>query len=122
MSSDCANRTPDTARIKPKMVYASSREALRKSLTGISVDIQGTEKDEVSYQNSALFRSFSFFSNAHSFHVQPLTAATSPARLSEESGGTTTVFTFSRPLFVILYSVLYRNTAFHPPLQSTISR
>ena len=35
------------------MVYASSRDALRKSLSGIHLDIQGTDKDEVSYETGA---------------------------------------------------------------------
>lgn len=41
--------SPDTAPVKSKMVYASSKDALRKSLTGISADIQGTDSSEVDY-------------------------------------------------------------------------
>ncbi|KAF9107291.1 cofilin [Mortierella sp. AM989] len=41
--------TPDTAKIKEKMLYASSKDALRKSLTGVNVEIQGTDKDEINY-------------------------------------------------------------------------
>ncbi|CED85064.1 actin depolymerizing factor [Phaffia rhodozyma] len=40
--------TPDGAKIKPKMVYAASKDALRKSLVGIHTEIQGTDFDEVS--------------------------------------------------------------------------
>ncbi|KAL7414455.1 hypothetical protein BDY24DRAFT_385243 [Mrakia frigida] len=40
--------TPDGAKIRPKMVYAASKDALRKSLVGISTEIQGTDFDEVS--------------------------------------------------------------------------
>jgi len=40
---------PDTARIKSKMIYAASKDALRKSLTGIAAEIQGTDFDEVEY-------------------------------------------------------------------------
>jgi cofilin len=41
---------PDTAPIKAKMLYASSKDALRRSLNGISADIQGTDFSEVSYE------------------------------------------------------------------------
>ncbi|CDR41392.1 CYFA0S07e01530g1_1 [Cyberlindnera fabianii] len=42
--------SPDTAPIKSKMVYASSKDALRRSLNGVSTDIQGTDFSEVSYE------------------------------------------------------------------------
>jgi len=42
--------SPDTARIKEKMVYAASKDALRKSLDGIASEIQGTDSSEVSYE------------------------------------------------------------------------
>lgn len=42
--------SPDTAPIKSKMVYASSKDALRKSLNGVAADIQGTDFSEVSYE------------------------------------------------------------------------
>jgi hypothetical protein len=32
------------------MMYASSRDALRKALVGIQVEIQATEDDEVAYE------------------------------------------------------------------------
>ncbi|WEJ96953.1 cofilin [Yamadazyma tenuis] len=41
--------SPDTASIKDKMVYASSKDALRRSLNGVAADIQGTDFSEVSY-------------------------------------------------------------------------
>jgi len=41
--------SPDEAKIKNKMLYASSRDALRRSLDGIAVEIQGTEPDEVAH-------------------------------------------------------------------------
>lgn len=43
-------RSPDVARIKEKMVYASSKDALRKTLDGISSEIQGTDSSEVSLE------------------------------------------------------------------------
>jgi cofilin len=43
-------RSPDDAKIKHKMVYASSKDALRRSLVGIAAEIQGTAFDEVAYE------------------------------------------------------------------------
>ena len=43
-------RAPDDAPIKEKMVYASSKDALVKKLTGIDKLVQGTDFDEVSYE------------------------------------------------------------------------
>ena len=39
---------PDDAKIRQKMVYASSKDALRKALQGIAAEIQATEFDEIS--------------------------------------------------------------------------
>jgi len=44
------NWSPDDAKIKDKMVTASSRDALRRSLVGISTDIQATDFSEVAYE------------------------------------------------------------------------
>ncbi|CEP12964.1 hypothetical protein [Parasitella parasitica] len=41
---------PDTSTVRQKMLYASSKEALRKSLVGLAIDIQGTDSSEVSYE------------------------------------------------------------------------
>lgn len=41
--------SPDTASVRDKMVYASSKDALRRSLNGVSSDIQGTDYSEVAY-------------------------------------------------------------------------
>lgn len=43
-------RSPDNAKIKPKMLYASSKDGLRKALNGIAAEIQGTDYDEVAYE------------------------------------------------------------------------
>ena len=43
-------RSPDNAKIKDKMVTASSREPLRRSLDGIAAEIQGTDLSEVAYE------------------------------------------------------------------------
>jgi cofilin len=42
--------SPDGAKIKDKMVTASSKDALRRPLTGISTEIQGTDYSEVAYE------------------------------------------------------------------------
>ncbi|KAF9166645.1 cofilin [Actinomortierella ambigua] len=42
--------SPDDAKIKQKMVYASSKDTLRKSLNGVGVDVQGTDYDEVTQE------------------------------------------------------------------------
>ncbi|MFE7592494.1 actin-binding ADF family protein [Kitasatospora sp. NPDC057512] len=42
---------PETARIKQKMLFASSKDALRKALVGIAVEIQATEYSEVAYES-----------------------------------------------------------------------
>ncbi|PWW72662.1 hypothetical protein C7212DRAFT_226045, partial [Tuber magnatum] len=40
---------PDTAKVKSKMIYASSKEALRRALTGVPTEIQGTEFSEINF-------------------------------------------------------------------------
>ncbi|TCD64516.1 hypothetical protein EIP91_004012 [Steccherinum ochraceum] len=42
--------TPDNAPVKRKMVHASSTDALRRSLVGIAVEIQGTDYSEVAHE------------------------------------------------------------------------
>jgi cofilin len=46
---DCG-RSPDDAKIKKKMVYAASRDALRRSLEGVALEIQATDYEEVAYE------------------------------------------------------------------------
>ncbi|KAG0666937.1 cofilin [Rhodotorula mucilaginosa] len=41
--------SPDEAKIKEKMLYASSKDALRRSLVGVANEIQGTDSSEVAY-------------------------------------------------------------------------
>lgn len=43
-------RAPDTAKIKQKMLYAASKDALRKTLVGISTEIQATDASEIAYE------------------------------------------------------------------------
>lgn len=44
------SRAPDTSKVKQKMLYASSKDAIRKKLVGIGAEIQGTDLSEVSYE------------------------------------------------------------------------
>jgi len=41
---------PETAKIKKKMVYASSKEALKKKLLGMAGELQATDFSELSYK------------------------------------------------------------------------
>ncbi|KAK7202525.1 cofilin [Myxozyma melibiosi] len=43
--------SPDTAPVRSKMLYASSKDAIRRALTGISSEIQGTDFSEVAYES-----------------------------------------------------------------------
>jgi len=42
--------SPDSAKIKDKMVAASSRDVLRRALVGIAIEIQGTDYSEVAHE------------------------------------------------------------------------
>jgi len=42
--------SPDDAGIQPKMVYASSKDALKRALNGIATEIQGNDEDDIEYQ------------------------------------------------------------------------
>ncbi|GBB92897.1 hypothetical protein RclHR1_20770003 [Rhizophagus clarus] len=41
---------PDDSKVKDKMLYASSKDAIRKRLVGVAIEIQGTDLSEVSYE------------------------------------------------------------------------
>ncbi|GLB38227.1 putative actin-binding proteins ADF family protein [Lyophyllum shimeji] len=43
--------SPDGAKIKQKMLFASSKDALRRALVGVAVEIQGTDYSEVAYES-----------------------------------------------------------------------
>ncbi|KAF8915340.1 hypothetical protein CPB85DRAFT_1293973 [Mucidula mucida] len=43
--------SPDDAKIKDKMLFASSKDALRRSLVGVALEIQGTDFSEVSHES-----------------------------------------------------------------------
>ncbi|RBR13270.1 uncharacterized protein FIESC28_08236 [Fusarium coffeatum] len=42
--------SPDTAKIKAKMVFSSSRDALRRALVGIGAEIQATDYSDITYE------------------------------------------------------------------------
>ncbi|TWU78641.1 cofilin [Metarhizium rileyi] len=41
--------SPDDASVQPKMIYASSKEALKRSLTGIATELQANDADDIEY-------------------------------------------------------------------------
>jgi len=42
--------SPDIAKIKNKMLFSTSKDALRRALVGVAIEIQGTDPDEISYE------------------------------------------------------------------------
>ncbi|KAI1007612.1 hypothetical protein K3495_g616 [Podosphaera aphanis] len=42
--------SPDDAKIQSKMIYASSKEALKRSLTGVATELQLNDVDDIEYQ------------------------------------------------------------------------
>eukprot|EP00761_Pharyngomonas_kirbyi_P011326 gb/GECH01011351.1/.p1 GENE.gb/GECH01011351.1/~~gb/GECH01011351.1/.p1 ORF type:complete len:138 (+),score=24.56 gb/GECH01011351.1/:1-414(+) len=44
------NWSPDTAKIKSKMVYASSKNEFKKALVGLAIEIQATDAAEADYE------------------------------------------------------------------------
>jgi len=43
--------SPDDAGIQPKMVYASSKDALKRSLNGLATEFQANDEDDIEYQS-----------------------------------------------------------------------
>ncbi|RDL33994.1 uncharacterized protein BP5553_08362 [Venustampulla echinocandica] len=43
--------SPDDAGIQPKMVYASSKDALKRSLNGLATEFQANDTDDIEYQS-----------------------------------------------------------------------
>eukprot|EP01111_Echinosteliopsis_oligospora_P006825 TRINITY_DN211_c0_g1_i1.p1 TRINITY_DN211_c0_g1~~TRINITY_DN211_c0_g1_i1.p1 ORF type:complete len:149 (+),score=37.69 TRINITY_DN211_c0_g1_i1:155-601(+) len=41
---------PDSAKIKPKMMYTSSKDAIRKQLVGIGSEVQATDAAEIAFE------------------------------------------------------------------------
>lgn len=48
-------RSPDDAKVKQKMLFASSKDALRRALVGLAVEIQGSDYSEVAYESCTSF-------------------------------------------------------------------
>jgi len=43
--------SPDDAGVLAKMIYASSKEALKRSLTGIAIELQANDPDDIEYES-----------------------------------------------------------------------
>ncbi|KAH6847927.1 hypothetical protein B0I37DRAFT_376229 [Chaetomium sp. MPI-CAGE-AT-0009] len=43
--------SPDDAGIKPKMVYASSKDALKRALTGLAHELQANDTDDIEWDS-----------------------------------------------------------------------
>lgn len=43
--------SPDDAGIQPKMIYASSKDALKRALNGIATEFQANDTDDIEYQS-----------------------------------------------------------------------
>jgi cofilin len=43
--------SPDDAGVQPKMIYASSKEALKRTLTGIATELQANDTDDIEYDS-----------------------------------------------------------------------
>ncbi|KAI9827376.1 MAG: cofilin [Phylliscum demangeonii] len=41
--------SPDNAGVQPKMIYATSKDSLKRALNGIAAEVQANEKDEIEY-------------------------------------------------------------------------
>eukprot|EP01089_Gocevia_fonbrunei_P016076 TRINITY_DN48_c0_g3_i1.p1 TRINITY_DN48_c0_g3~~TRINITY_DN48_c0_g3_i1.p1 ORF type:complete len:141 (-),score=38.14 TRINITY_DN48_c0_g3_i1:77-499(-) len=42
---------PDSASIKGKMIYTSTKDSVKKKLQGLQVEVQATDYDEISYES-----------------------------------------------------------------------
>lgn len=43
----CVLRSPDTAKVRSKMIYASSKDRFKRELDGIQVELQATDPTEM---------------------------------------------------------------------------
>mmetsp|Transcript_41178 Transcript_41178/g.84241 ORF Transcript_41178/g.84241 Transcript_41178/m.84241 type:complete len:112 (-) Transcript_41178:2084-2419(-) len=41
---------PDTAKVRPKMIYASSKDELKKRLVGVACEVQANDRGELEYK------------------------------------------------------------------------
>ncbi len=42
-----SGRCPDVAKVKPKMIYASSKDELKKRLVGVATEVQASDAGDV---------------------------------------------------------------------------
>lgn len=40
---------PDSAKVRPKMIYASSKDELKKRLVGVATEVQASDKSDLEY-------------------------------------------------------------------------
>eukprot|EP00804_Cyclotella_cryptica_P026034 CCRYP_019301-RA/>CCRYP_019301-RA protein AED:0.08 eAED:0.08 QI:156/0/0.5/1/0/0.5/2/1440/143 len=45
---------PDTASVRPKMLYSGSKEALKSALVGVGIHINATDHSELDYESAIL--------------------------------------------------------------------
>ncbi|KAM3573386.1 hypothetical protein VYU27_004627 [Nannochloropsis oceanica] len=41
---------PDTAKVRPKMVYAGSKEAIKRALVGVGIHLNATDRSELEFE------------------------------------------------------------------------
>lgn len=49
----CYNRCPDDSKIGDKMIYASSKDSIKKSFSGLSLEFQANDKGDFDYNTLA---------------------------------------------------------------------
>ena len=49
----CSNRCPDDSRISDKMIYASTKDTIKKSFAGLSLEFQANDKSDFDYNTMA---------------------------------------------------------------------
>lgn len=47
----CSSRAPDTARIKAKMMYASTKDFFKGHLDGLSIELQANEHEDITEES-----------------------------------------------------------------------
>ncbi len=44
-------RAPDSAKVRPKMVYAGSKEAIKRALVGVGIHLNATDRSELEWDH-----------------------------------------------------------------------
>jgi len=47
--------SPDDASVQAKMIYASSKEALKRSLTGVAIELQANDPEDIEWDSAIKF-------------------------------------------------------------------